>query len=722
MPTYRREKTNFQAGELDPNFHSRSDLKLYDEGAKQVQNFYLMLTGGVMRRPGTTYLANLGAASRIEPFLFSGDERHIVAFQASGAKIYGIDGTLQATLTGAPWGADDLFELNITQAGDVMIVAHRDYQPTQITRTGATSFTRADYAFEGDSSTTHKRPFFKYADAAVTLTPSGTSGSITLTASADTWETSHNGTILEYTDTAGTVRQMELGTRVSATVINATVLYSATLPNTTAVKTWREQMYSAVRGWPGAVEFHDNRLWFGGNSQRPGGLVGSQSGAFYNFELDDGDDDEGIDITIAGSSVNEIRHLVSTRRLEILTDTGEFYISDSDVRAITPGNVSVRRQTTFGSSRTPPVFFDGQTVFVQRSGQNLRAYAYDFVRDTYASDLLSVKASHLVLSPRQIASTFGSDTRPEQYLLFVNSNGTLTYMHSIREQEVQGFAQWSTRTNDTFESACGVAEDVFVVAKRTLNSSTVYALELLADDDSVTLDCSLAGTRSQYGTPLVDGASQSGTTLNIDGLTSTPSAGDQFTIAGVTGTYTIDRLTYTSGDAALVLTSALASSPADNAVITFTTGHLYTGFSHLANETVHVVSGNLYLGTETVSGSGTITIDYTGLSAVRAGFTYTPTLETMPVVFQSQRGNLNGVVRRVTRCLVDITGAYDIKVEGNQLAVRQVNDDMSLPLQAQAGHYEFPVMGYSREPTITLTQTDPLPLRVLGMGVEVRSY
>ena len=263
---------------------------------------------------------------------------------------------------------------------------------------------------------------------------------------------------------------------------------------------------------------------------------------------------------------------------------------------------------------------------------------------------------------------------------------------------------------------------MFVVAKRTLNSSTVYALELLADDDSVTLDCSLAGTRSQYGTPLVDGASQSGTTLNIDGLTSTPSAGDQFTIAGVTGTYTIDRLTYTSGDAALVLTSALASSPADNAVITFTTGHLYTGFSHLANETVHVVSGNLYLGTETVSGSGTITIDYTGLSAVRAGFTYTPTLETMPVVFQSQRGNLIGVVRRVTRCLVDITGAYDIKVEGNQLAVRQVNDDMSLPLQAQAGHYEFPVMGYSREPTITLTQTDPLPLRVLGMGVEVRSY
>ena len=722
MPSYRVEQTNFQAGELDPNFHSRSDLKAYQEGAKQIRNFYLMLTGGVMRRPGTTYLANLGAASRIEPFLFSNDERHVVAFQANGAKIYGIDGTLQATLTGAPWGADDLFELNITQAADVMIVVHRDYEITQITRTGATSFTRAAYAFEGDSNETHKMPFFKYADASVTLTPSGTSGSITLTASADTWETAHNGTIIEYTDTGGAVRQMQLGARVSATVINATVLYSVTLPNTTAVKTWREQMFSAVRGWPGAATFHDNRLWFGGSSQRPGGLVGSQSGAFYNFELDDGDDDEGIDVTIAGSSVNEIRHLVSTRRLEILTDTGEFYISDSDVRTITPGNVSVRRQTTFGASRTPPVFFDGETVFVQRSGQNLRSYSYDFVRDTYASDLLSVQASHLVKSPKQAASTFGSDTRPEQYLLFVNNDGTLTHMHSIREQQVKGFALWSTRSGDTFESACGVAEDMFVVCKRSLNSSTVYTLELLADDDTVTLDASLNGTRSQYGTPLVDGASQSGTTLNIDGLTSTPFAGDQFTIAGVTGTYTIDRLTYSSGDASLVLTTALASSPADNAAITFTTGHLYSGFSHLANETVHVVSGNLYLGTETVSGSGTITIDYTGLSTIRAGFSYTPTLETMPIVFSSERGSFNGAVRRITRCLVDITGAYDIKVAGNQLAVRQVNDDMSLALQAQSGHYEFPVMGYSREPTITLTQTDPLPLRVLGMGIEVRAY
>ena len=722
MPSYRVEQTNFQAGELDPNFHSRSDLKAYQEGAKQIRNFYLMLTGGVMRRPGTTYLANLGAASRIEPFLFSNDERHVVAFQAGGAKIYGIDGTLQQTLTGAPWGADDLFELNITQAADVMIVVHRDYEITQITRTGATSFTRAAYAFDGDSSETHKMPFFKYADSSVTLTPSGTSGSITLTASADTWETAHNGTIIEYTDTAGTVRQMQLGARVSATVINATVLYSATLPNTTAVKTWREQMFSAVRGWPGAATFHDNRLWFGGSGQRPGGLVGSQSGAFYNFELDDGDDDEGIDVTIAGSSVSEILHLVSTRRLEILTDTGEFYISDSDVRTITPGNVSVRRQTTFGASRTPPVFFDGETVFVQRSGQNLRSYSYDFVRDNYASDLLSVQASHLVRSPKQAASTFGSDTRPEQYLLFVNNDGTLTHMHSIREQQVKGFALWSTRSGDTFESACGVAEDMFVVGKRSLNSSTVYTLELLADDDSVTLDSSLEGTRSQYGTPLVDGASQTGTTLNIDGLTSTPVAGDQFTIAGVAGTYTIDRLTYSSGDGALVLTTALASSPADNAVITFTTGHLYSGFSHLANETVHVVSGNLYLGTETVSGSGTITIDYTGLSTIRAGFSYTPTLETMPVVFRSERGSFNGSVRRITRCLVDITGAYDIKVAGNQLAVRQVNDDMSLALQAQSGHYEFPVMGYSREPTITLTQTDPLPLRVLGMGIEVRAY
>lgn len=77
-----------------------------------------------------------------------------------------------------------------------------------------------------------------------------------------------------------------------------------------------------------------------------------------------------------------------------------------------------------------------------------------------------------------------------------------------------------------------------------------------------------------YGSALVNGAGQSGTTLVIDGLTDVPQAGDTFTVAGVTQVYTlIGAPSVTAGAATLTITPALASSPADNAAITFRTAN-----------------------------------------------------------------------------------------------------------------------------------------------------
>jgi hypothetical protein len=73
-----------------------------------------------------------------------------------------------------------------------------------------------------------------------------------------------------------------------------------------------------------------------------------------------------------------------------------------------------------------------------------------------------------------------------------------------------------------------------------------------------------------YGTVLVDGGSQTGGTLNVDGLTATPQIGDLVKIAGGDKVYTITATpTVTSGDAALAVNPNLDSSPADNAAITF---------------------------------------------------------------------------------------------------------------------------------------------------------
>jgi hypothetical protein len=73
-----------------------------------------------------------------------------------------------------------------------------------------------------------------------------------------------------------------------------------------------------------------------------------------------------------------------------------------------------------------------------------------------------------------------------------------------------------------------------------------------------------------YGTVLVNGASQTGTSLAVDGLSAAPQAGDVFKIAGVDLVYTVTAdATVSSGGATLAINPALASSPADDAAITF---------------------------------------------------------------------------------------------------------------------------------------------------------
>jgi len=107
-----------------------------------------------------------------------------------------------------------------------------------------------------------------------------------------------------------------------------------------------------------------------------------------------------------------------------------------------------------------------------------------------------------------------------------------------------------------------------------------------------------------YGEPKVQGSGQTGTTLIISNILTTPIAGDTFTIAGVTGTYTIAAagVSYSSTFkvATVTLTTSLASSPADKAAITFTshTG-LVKGIAAWNNLVVAVRNADIYTTTGT---------------------------------------------------------------------------------------------------------------------------
>jgi len=724
--------TNFSAGELNPLLATRTDTPAYINGAKQCRNFALLAEGGLMRRPGTSYLATLPAECRLIPFVFSDDEIAIIALSNNRMDVYNISGTVLSSniTTNCNWTTAQLFELNFAQFADTIFVTHRDNAIRKIFRTSATAFEVQAFAFDTDDSITvnstnkSKQPFYKYADGSisVTLSAHATGAGRTLTASASAFTSAYVNTYLEVNK-----KQVFVTGFTSATVLTVTVIEDT--GSAGPHFDWKEQTISAIKGFPQAVTFHNNRLWLGGIKSRPSSVLASTISEYFNFDTAAGEADESIDLDIAGSEINEVRHFLSGKDLQVFTDGGEYYIPRSNDNTITPGNIAVLRQTPYGIGRTAPVMFDQAAGFVQKNGKSVREFVYSDIEDGYKSTSVSILAEHLIDSPKQIAIIKGNFTRPEQYALFLNSgsvhNGSIALFHSVRDEKIAGWGLWSTKTNDFFHSIIALNEFLVVACKRQLNGSTVYTLEKFADDDSLTLDCSLTSTVSQRGSPLVKGGSQSGSVLITDGFTSNPLVNETFSIAGNATVYTIQAITNNGGGTyTLNLDKTLAATPADDAVITLIKVHLHSVNGIYTNESVNCVEGNSSLGAFTVSASDTITLTNPHATGVKIGFNYTPVIETMPIDKELPEGPLTGQPRRISRAIIDINSALDLTVKAadktaKSLVVQQVSFTGGSDLTPVTEKKEFFFLGYDKSPTVTLSQDDPLPIKVLGMSVEV---
>ena len=729
--------TNFSSGELNPLLANRIDTPAYSNGAKQCRNFSLLAEGGVMRRPGTNYLATLPAECRLIPFVFSDDEIAIIVLSNNRMDVYNISGTAIVSnyTTNCNWTTAQLFELNFAQFGDTIFVTHRDNPMVKIFRSSASTFTVSLYEFQINEdvvvSGAYKTdtPFYKYEDGSVTLTLStnATGTGRTITASTGFFTSAYVG---HYLLVDGS--QIKITGYTSPTVVTGTIIETVS-GGTGPHFNWKEEAISTVRGYPQAVTFHDNRLWFGGVRDKPAAIIASQIGAYFNFDVGTGAATDSINVAIAGDKVNEVRHIYSGKNLQIFTDGGEYFIpTSSDTAAITPTNIVFRRQSIYGSNRTRPALFDGATLFVQKNGKAIREFVYSEGEAGYRSTNLSVMSSHLIDTPKEVAEIQGTSNRPENYALFLNNGsilgGSLAVFHSIRDEQIQGWALWETRTNDTFHSVCVANENLFTVTKRIVGGSTQYLLEKFGEDDSQNLDCQTTTTVFQKGTPLVNGASQTGNSLSVDGFTSAPQVQETFTVSGITGTYTVTAVTATAAGYDLTLDQSLTSSPADNAAITIVNGFVHTVNSIYGNTTnVNAVFGNSSLGEYTIDSNNRITL--TGdpePTGVKVGFNFTPILETMPVDRELAEGPLTGEFRRIVRCVVNLNSALDFRIKApstgteHELVIQQVNFAVGEDLTPVTDRKEFFFLGYSRAPTVTITQNDPLPLKVLGMSLEVQ--
>lgn len=495
MARFRKIRTSFVAGEFDPRLKGRIDIDDYENGASLLRNVYIHPQGGAFRREGLEYFAEVNGSNqgRLIPFQFNEEQTYLLSFTAGRMDVYRTDNkTLQASVTTSPISSmtfAQIEEMTFTQSADTLLLFHKDFPPIRITRT-------SDTAWVVTNPTLENIPPFNFGNLTTSnpgwsITPDVTNGRVIL---SGTLAPNFTAGVYE-----GQFINMPKGGRIYVTQVNSNSelegVITVELASTDTVdfgdwelETGYEPVISNTRGWPSAGVFFKTRLVIGGLGSRPATLLFSKIGDFFNFDVGEGLDDEGIDITIDSDQANPIRHLFSGRTLNIFTSGSEYSMRSAINDPVTPSTAAgqLQKETGHGVNIAAPVSVDGAVIFCERedptdpkTGRIIRQFLFNDTEDSFQSNNISIFSQHLFNNPLAMAIRSSTSKHPANYIYFVNSDGTCAVMNSLREQNLLATTLFETEGN--FESVAVSGNRTFFIVKREINGSTVRYIEVLND-------------------------------------------------------------------------------------------------------------------------------------------------------------------------------------------------------------------------------------------------
>lgn len=724
MPKASPILTSFNAGEWSPKLEGRVDLEKYSNASRILENFIPQIHGGLEKRQGTRHVLevkNSANSTILIPFEFSTEQAYVLEFGDLYMRVFKDNGVV---LSGpspyelvTPYAAADVASIQYAQSADVLYLAHPEYAPRKISRTGHTSWTITEIDFDW-------APFLpENSDQSVTVYASAATGSgVTLTASSsiftsnmvggyvklrevpgsnhDLWEpgvavaatsTRRYNNLVYYTTAGGTTGTRppihETGTESDGGVtdweyyhagdgyLKVTGFTSGTVVTGDVVKripastvgapnaTWRWAMgaWSDEYGYPTTVTFFEDRLIWGGTTNNPQTLWGSKTGDYENHESGTNDDDAYI-YTINSDQVNAIKWLSPERVLLIGTTGGEFAMRASSLEeAITPTNVRVTAETQFGSKAIKAIRVGNATLFVQRAGRKVREMQYEFDSDSYQAKDVSLLSEHITLPS---VTNLVYQNQPGQVIWGVRSDGILLGFTYERTESVFGWhrhplAGAKVKSLAVIPHPDGDRDQLWLVAERTINGSTVQYVEYLEKEWERTNDIEDAF--------FVDSG------LTYDGAATTT----------------------------------------------------LTGLDHLEGETVTILADGSAHANKVVT-SGAITLDRSA-SVVHVGLGYNATHQTLRLEAGAADGTAQGKTKRITNVTIrmDQTGPGlwygpstttmdEISFRDSSMAM-----DAAIPLfDGDKGPLPWPE-GYEQDGRITLQHRLPLPCNILALMPQV---
>jgi hypothetical protein len=194
-PRNKKNLMSFNAGELSPKLDARVDTEKYAAGCRQCQNMIPMPHGGVTRRKGFEFVAAAKYDATDKPirlldFQFSRTVAFMLEMGNLYIRFYYLGNQIQsggvAYEITSPYTAEQCAEIQYVQINDVVYITHPAHPVQKLSRLANDSWTLVEVDFD-------RPPFLDENLTAVTIDPSGTTGTISLVASSATFEAGHVG-------------------------------------------------------------------------------------------------------------------------------------------------------------------------------------------------------------------------------------------------------------------------------------------------------------------------------------------------------------------------------------------------------------------------------------------------------------------------------------------------------------------------------------------------
>ena len=228
-----------------------------------------------------------------------------------------------------------------------------------------------------------------------------------------------------------------------------------------------------------------NVEYFGGTINDPDTSFFSRIGNFSNMtSASPPQADDAITQKLADGEAQTIIHYVASSDLIALTDGGEWVIKAAEGAVFSPDAIQSLPQSRVGASHVTPVILGSSVIYVRPDRKGLSSLDYEFSKDGYQADDLTLLAHHLFENSR-IVDAAAAKT-PFQTFFAVREDGKMGVMTYNRLQQVVAWALWETPLGDGFKNVAAIQPseesdnaDVspYFIVQRNINGKKVQYIE-----------------------------------------------------------------------------------------------------------------------------------------------------------------------------------------------------------------------------------------------------